>query len=131
MQFSTTLKSISAVVAGFLTVAVLSVLMDKILEGLGILPPASEAGLFVPWMLIVVFLYRSLFAILGGYVTARLAPEKPMRLVTILGILGTIGGIMGVIVGWNLSQHWYPIALAVTAFPLVWFGGTLRMKKNR
>jgi hypothetical protein len=50
-----------------------------------------------------------------------------MKHVFILGVLGTLGGIAGVIAGWNLSQHWYPIALAVTAFPFVWLGG--KMKK--
>ena len=119
------LKSIGAVVAGFATVFILSVATDTVLEKLGIFPPPSEQGLFVTWMLVLAFVYRSVYAVVGGYVTARLAPERPMRLVGILGVIGTIGGLVGVIVGWNLSQHWYPIALAVTAFPLVWYGGKL------
>lgn len=50
-----------------------------------------------------------------------------MKHVKILGVIGTLGGITGIFAGWNLSDHWYPIALAVTAFPLVWLGG--KMKK--
>lgn len=66
--------------------------------------------------------------VLGGYVTAKLVPANRKRMVIILGIIGTIAGIVGVIIGWNLSAHWYPIALAVTGFPLVWLGGKLKTK---
>jgi hypothetical protein len=120
-----TLKSIGAVLAGFLAVVVLSTATDAILEKLGIFPPATN-GLFVTWMLAVAFAYRSVYTMLGGYVTARLAPGRQKRHVTVLGILGIIGGVIGVVTGWDLSAHWYPIALAVTAFPFVWLGGALR-----
>jgi len=49
----------------------------------------------------------------GGYVTAALAPNNPMRHV-------------GVFVAWHLSRHWYPIALVVTALPCTWLGGKLK-----
>lgn len=122
-----TLKKIGAVIAGFITVVILSTVTDMVLEKLGIFPPPT-GGLFVTWMLLLAFAYRSAYTVLGGYVTARLAPENPKQLVTILGIIGTLAGIGGVVAGWNLSAHWYPIALAVTAFPLVWFGGSLKKK---
>lgn len=120
-----TIKSIGAVLAGFLTVVILSIATDAVLESTGVFPPPT-GGLFVTWMLILAFVYRSLFTFLGGYVTASLAPNRPMRHVAVLGVLGTIGGIAGVIFGWNLSDHWYPILLAVTAFPFVWIGGRMR-----
>jgi hypothetical protein len=79
-------------------------------------------------MLIVAFFYRSVYTILGGYITATLAPEKPMRLVYILAGFGTIGGIVGVIAGWNLSAHWYPIAILISAIPCTVFGGKLKVR---
>lgn len=125
------LKSIGAVAAGFLVVALLSVATDFVLEKSSIFPSTSEHGLFVTWMLVLAFAYRSVYAVLGGYVTAILSPNNPSRHVMVLGILGTLGGIAGVVAGWNLSQHWYPIALAVTAYPLVWFGGWINNSKKR
>ncbi len=119
------LKSIGAVVAGFLVVAMLSTGTDWVLEKIGVFPEPSEGGLFITWMLVLALLDRSVYAVLGGYVTAYLAPSRPMRHVFALAIIGTMGGIAGVYAGWNLSQHWYPIAIAVTAFPLVWWGGRL------
>jgi hypothetical protein len=123
------LKSIGAIVGGFLTVVLLSVGTDYIVEYFGIFPPASEQGLYVAWMLALALIYRTIYTVLGGYVTAKLAPVNPMRHVVMLGVLGTLGGIAGVIVGWNLSSHWYPMALAVLAFPSVWYGGRLALKR--
>jgi len=125
-----TLKSIGAVIAGFLIVVILSTATDTILESLGIFPPPTD-GLFVTWMLVLAFAYRTIYTILGGYVTAALAPANPTKHVTILGIIGTIMGCVGIYVGavlYTLSPMWYPIALAVAAFPSVWFGGKLKTK---
>jgi|SRR6185369_3530189 len=126
------LKSIGAVVAGFLTVVVLSVGTDAILEAAGVLPPQTQHAVYTSWtLLLLALVYRTVYTVLGGYVTARLAPQKPMKHVVVLAILGTLGGIVGVFAGWNLSEHWYPIALAVLAFPSVWYGGKLAKKKKK
>jgi hypothetical protein len=122
------LKSIGAILAGFLVVFVLSTLTDFALEALGVLPPATE-GLFVTWMLVLALAYRIVYTVLGGYVTARLAPRNPQYHVHVLGIVGTIAGCVGIYVGWNMSDHWYPIALAVTAYACCWYGGQLAKSK--
>ena len=124
-----TFKSIGAVLAGFFTVFVLSVVTDIILEKLGVLPP-PEQGLFITWILVLALFYRTIYTVAGGYVTATLAPGRPMRHAAILGVIGTIAGTIGVFVGWNLSQHWYPIALAVLGFPSVWLGGKLYVNRK-
>lgn len=132
-----TAKKIGAVAVGFLSVVILSVATDTAMEMGGIFPPASEQKLYVTWMLAVAFLYRSVYAVAGGYVAAALSPEHPERQVKILAILGTLGGTAGVIYGWSmvgengwtLIDLWYPVALAVTAYPLTQLGGRMRIKK--
>src|SRR4051812_4641190 len=111
------LKSLGAVIAGFLTVVILSVGTDFILEQVGILPQISAEARLDTWMLALALFYRTIYTILGGYVTAKLAPQNPMKHVWVLAGLGLIGGIVGIISGWNLSEHWYPIALAVLSVP--------------
>jgi hypothetical protein len=123
------LKSILAVFAGFLTVVILSVATDAILEGAGIFPPPDQ-GLFITWMLVLAFGYRTLYNIVGGYITAAIAPSNPVRHAIILGCIGTVAGAVGVVVGWDLSDHWYPIALAVEAIPTCWLGGKLKTGWN-
>lgn len=119
------LKSIGAVLAGFISVAVLSVATDFVLESAGILPPQSAPEKIVPWMLLLALAYRSIYTILGGYITAWLAPGNKMNHVYALMVLGGIGGIAGAIGGWSLGNHWYPVALAVTGPVFVWIGGKL------
>ncbi len=123
-----TIKSVGAVIAGFATVAVLSIVTDSVLETIGILPPQSEPGAYVTWMLALALVYRSAYTVLGGYLVATLAPQNPMRHVYALMVLGFIGGVAGAITGWELGNHWYPIALAVTGPGFVWLGGELRLR---
>ena len=119
------LKSIGAVFAGMVVIVFLSAGTDFILESNGIFTPPEE-GFFTPWMVMLAFFYRCVYTITGGYVTARLAPANPVRHSIILGLIGTVLGLIGVVVAWDLSPHWYPIALAVTAVPLTWLGGKLK-----
>ncbi len=124
------IKSIGAVLLGFLTVVVLSMGTDWILEAVGVFPPPTDQGLFVPWMLVLALVYRTLYTVVGGYVTAKISPSNPSIHVNVLGLIGTVAGVAGVVVGWNLSAHWYPIALAVLAYPSVWLGGKLFLKRQ-
>lgn len=122
-----TLKSIGAVIAGFLTVVILSVGTDAILEKSGIFP-APQNGLFVTWMLVVALAYRCLYTVAGGYVTACLAPDRPLFHARVLAVIGLFGGAAGIVAGWNLSAHWYPIAIFISAYPLTVLGGKLFKK---
>lgn len=123
-------RSIGAVIAGFLTIAVLSIATDAVLTGIGVFPPKPEA--YTSWMLLIAVVYRSIFAVLGGFVIGKLAPSKPMKHVAVLAVIGTLIGIGGVITGWNLPgyPHWYAITLAVLTFPTIWYGGKLAVGKK-
>ena len=69
-----------------------------------------------------------LFGVIGGYVTARLAPARPVMHAMILGAIGTVLGIVGVSVMWAFGNHWYPIALAVLAIPQSWLGARVAQR---
>jgi hypothetical protein len=122
-------KGVVSVVVGFITVALLSVGTDALMEQIGVFPSTGE-GLFSTNLLLLAFTYRSVFTILGGYVTAHLAPNNPMKFVKTLGAVGTIAGVLGVVAGWDLSDHWYPIAIAATGFLFTWIGGKIYCKIN-
>jgi len=125
-------RSIVAVAAGFFVTALLSLGTDVVMHATGVFPPWLEpmsGGLFV-----VATAYRIVFTVLGGYVTAALAPWQPMRHVMMLGAIGTVVASIGAAATWNagpaLGPKWYPLALVVTALPCVWQGGVLRLRRS-
>ena len=124
------LKSIGAVLAGFVVVVITSVLTDFILESAGLLPPPDKPELTTAGMLVVALLYRTAYTVLGGYVTAWLAPNKPMAHGIALGALGMVAGTAGAIAMWKLGNNWYPITLVVEAIPCTWLGAKLYTKRS-
>jgi len=113
-------KSIGAVLAGFLVIVILSVVTDTILEQNGVLPQDS---LFDTGLLLLALLYRSIYSVIGAYVTARLAPQRPMRHAIALGVLGIFVSGLGAYAGQDLGPAWYGLALVVVSLPLAWLGG--------
>ena len=120
-------RSTIAVVVGFLSVAVLSLATDQLLHVLNVYPPWGEP-MWEPSLNLLALSYRIVYAVVGGYITAMLAPHAPMRHVKVVAVLGMIAGTAGAIAAISLADfgpNWYPIALAVTAFHTVWIGGKL------
>ena len=79
--------------------------------------------------------YRTHYSITGGYLTARLAPSRPMLHAIVLGVLGVLVGSAGAVVTWNggpaFEPKWYPLALIAIALPCAWAGGKLRSRQLR
>jgi hypothetical protein len=122
-----TLKSIGAVLAGLAAVFVLSGATDALLEGTGIMKqPFADNG---TGFILLVVLYRQLYVAIGAYITAALAPDKPMKHAMILAGVGFVLGIVGAIVMWHVPPHWYPVSLVVLGWPSAWIGGKLRKPK--
>jgi hypothetical protein len=124
------LRSIGAVLAGFFATFILSIATDLVLHAVGVFPPWGQSmsdALFV-----LAMFYRTIYTIGGGYVTARLAPNKPMSHALILGVIGLLAAIAGTVATWNkgpeFGPKWYPLALVVLAIPCVWFGGKLAQR---
>lgn len=116
-----TWKSIGAVFAGFVVIVILSVGADSILKAAGMLP---YDHLFVSTGLILfVIFYRAVFSLIGCYLTARLAPQNPMKHALALGVLGLIISTIGAIAAADLGPVWYGWTLVVIALPVAWLGG--------
>jgi hypothetical protein len=121
------LKGIGAILAGIIFIVVTHTGTDFLLEKLGIFPPPGQ-GFNITWMVLTATVYRSIYTVGGGYLTAALAPEPRLRYVMILGLFGLVMGTLAAIVTipMKLGPAWYPIALAVLALPCVWLGGRLK-----
>jgi hypothetical protein len=127
------IRSIGAVLAGFLSVVALSLVTDQVLHVLQVYPPWGQP-MYDTGLNLLALSYRMVYTVAGGYLTATLAPRRPMRHVVVLGVLGLIAGTAGVVVAMrigDLGPIWYPIALDVTGFPCVWLGGLTRTREGR
>jgi hypothetical protein len=122
-------RSVGAVVGGFLVTAVASTAADAIMHAAGVFPNSPQNmsdGLFV-----LASGYRALFIVAGGFITARLAPDRAMRHVWILAGIGLAAGIAGIVAYYvigraQLGPAWYPFSIAIESLPCVWFGGRLQ-----
>ena len=124
-------RSVGALLAGFVVVLVLSLGTDLALHAAGIFPPLGQR--MSDALFILATAYRTVYAVAGSYVTARLAPDRPMGHALVGGLIGVALSTLGAALTWNraLGPHWYPLALIVTAMPTAWVGGKLRAMELR
>jgi len=83
------------------------------------------------YFIIFVIFYRSMYGTIGSFLTARLAPNRPMRHSMIGGLIGFVISIIGAIAMWDTPPHWYAISLIITALPCAWLGGKLFLSKTK
>lgn len=123
-------RSIWAVFAGFLAVFVLSLGVDHLFHVLSVYPPYGQP-MWDNSLNALALGYRLPFNAFGSWITARLAPANPMKHVwigaTIGFVLSTLGAIAGIKM--KLGPAWYPIALALSAWPCAWVGGRLALRR--
>ena len=125
------LKSIGAILAGFIFIGVTHSTIDAVLEGMDILP---KGHLYVSTPLILlVICYRAVFSFAGCYLAARLSPHNPLKHSLILGGIGTVLSAAGAIVtaGMNIGPSWYAWSLALIALPIAWLAGKLCIRRNK
>ena len=118
-------KSILAVVSGVLFIIVVTTLVDIVLHATGVFPPMDQP--IGDALALLATSYRIVISVGGAWLTARLAPDKPMKHAMILGYVGVVLGLVGVVATWNLGlgPRWYPISLVVLAIPQCWAGGKI------
>ena len=124
-------RSFGAVIAGALVVIVVTTIVDVVLHISGFYPPMGQA--ISDTQAIVATAYRAVFGILGGWVTARIAPDRPMKHALALGYVGVALGLIGLAVTWNkgFGPRWYPIALVVLAIPEALIGAKIYEARAR
>ena len=116
-------RRILAVFAGLLANAIPASAIDAVLHATGVFSPVGARmsdGLFL-----LALSYRLVLGVAGSYLTARLAPDRPMQHALALGGVGVLLGLAGTVAFWNLGPAWYPLALVALTMPCAWLGGRL------
>jgi len=126
-------RSALSVAAGFFVTAAASVAADALMHATGVFPDSPET--MSDPLFALASAYRALFTVAGGYTTARLAPDRPMRHAWILAWIGLVAGLAGVVVyytigGAELGPAWYAISIPVQAIPCVMIGAKLASRRR-
>ena len=117
------LRSVAAVVAGFLTIGVLAFGTGKLMQASS---PAQFDASGIPTttlMMIVQLLYVGVYATFGCWLAGRLAPSHPMRHALAVGVLGLALNIPSAVVLWNSHPGWYLATGILTTVLWAWLGG--------
>jgi hypothetical protein len=119
--------SIGAFFAGLVAIFVLSNGTDQIFHSTGVFPPWGQPmsdGLFA-----FAFGYRFVFDTFGCWLTAKLAPRRPMKHALILGAFGLVLSAAAAAATWNkgpeFGPHWYSVILALSSLPSAWLGARI------
>jgi hypothetical protein len=127
-------RSIATVLAGIFVGVVLTIAADMVLHTIRVFPPWGQSMVGFDGALVLATAYRTVFGIIGSYIIARLAPNRPMPHALVGGLVGLVVSIVGAAVTWNkgpaFGPHWYPLALIVLALPQAWLGGKLRLMQS-
>lgn len=114
--------------AGWGSVGVLVVLTDGLLHLL--FPSEYTMGKRPPDYLAALSLVTStLWSVVGGWVTARIAKTKPWHHILGLIVWGELMGVVSLVMTWGQIQAWYQIGLIVAWLPAVVAGGWIRAGK--
>ena len=126
-------RSILAVLVGMVVAIALTLATDEVLHRIGVFPPWGASMVGFDGALLLATVYRTIYGVAGSYITARLAPDRPMGHALVGGAIGLAVSILGAAVTWNkgpaFGPHWYPLALDVLALPTAWVGGKLRVRQ--
>lgn len=122
-------RSIAAVLAGIVAGIILTLGTDMVFHAIGVFPPLGQWTPSGPLLLATV--YRAIYSVAAGYITARLAPNRPIGHALVGGVVALVVSIAGAVATWGrgLGPHWYPVALVVLAMPTAWIGGWFRLRQ--
>lgn len=119
-------RSILAVVTGFLLIALLSFGTDYAIRAA--MPDLfnGEGRTTSLTVLVLTIGYVGLYATIGCYLTARMAPHHPMRHALVLGALGLVFNVIGTWVAWSTAPVWYHAVSLGLVMVWAWTGGRMR-----
>jgi hypothetical protein len=122
-------RSIIAVVVGFLVIGLLAMGADYALQR--VIPGAVDGGgrMTSAPLLLLTELYVFAFAVFGCWLAARLAPSQPLQHALVLGALGLAFNVVGTIARWDDAPAWYHVIALLLVMPAAWVGGRLRERQ--
>lgn len=122
------LRRIGAVLAGLVAIFAVTTAIDVVMHMTGVFPP-MDAPPMSNALFLLAFAYRFVIDVAGCYLTARLAPSRPMWHALVLGGIGLGLSLVGAVAMWGAGPAWYPLGLAASSLPCGWLGGRLAQRR--
>jgi hypothetical protein len=107
-------RSVVAVLAGFFAVMMLGAVADMMLERAA--PPNA---------LVIKLAYETGFALIAGYIAARVGVRKPLQHALIMATLVLAGRAIIAALTWKDAPPWFHIAVLVLIVPAALLGAKL------
>lgn len=111
-------RSILSIVLGLGISTLLPIVTNQLVRTLDAFPQGSSE---------LALVYRSVYIVLGSYITARFAPYASMRHAMILGVIMFLISSIGTysLIFMGVPPIWYAYGIAIIVFPCVWLGSIL------
>lgn len=123
-------RSILAIVVGFVLTGALNMGTTALLSRVApdLVPPPGTPTTNTAALLLI-SAYVALFGILGCYVTARLAPSRPLLHALIMGGIALAMSIPMTISMWNDAPAWFNVYNLLAVMPYAYIGGSIRERE--
>ncbi|GAB1344882.1 hypothetical protein [Gemmatimonas sp.] len=122
-------RSIVAVATGFFLIALLSFGTDFAIRAAMPALFDGEGRTTSVTVLVLTIGYVGLYATIGCYLAARLAPREPMRHALVLGVLGLLFNLIGTWFAWSTAPLWYHAVSLALVMVWAWTGGRMRVQE--
>jgi CBS domain containing-hemolysin-like protein len=120
------LRSVLAIGAGFFATSILSLTGDYALRRLMPGSFAADGGVQGSNVFAITLLYTALFGVIGGYLAARIAIQRPLLHAAILGGVMLVLSALSAAFLWSTAPPWYHLATLAMVLPAALIGGKIR-----
>src|ERR1700740_3554986 len=116
------IRLILSVIAGIAVAMALSIATHEVLHLTYIFPQLGKP-MFDKRLLLISLAYHSLYAVIGAYITARIAQRQAKKAAFILGSKEAVMWLLGAFLLWPHAAPWYNFTKAILGIPLALLGG--------
>lgn len=124
-------RSVVSIAAGFFTVMVLGAAADLVMSHASPDAPYVPGNARAETLLFIKLGYETLFALIAGYVTARIAVRKPFTHVLVMAALVLAGRAFIAVATWDVVPLWFNLGVLVIIVPAALLGAKLSELRNR
>ena len=124
-------RSVVSIAAGFFAVMVLGAAADVVMSQVSPDAPYVQGNAQAETLLFIKLAYETLFALIAGYLTARIAVRKPFTHVLVMSALVLAGRAFIAAVTWDVVPLWFNLGVLVLIAPAALLGAKLNELRNR